>query len=59
MRFPRSGSIRQWSDGDYVVTTDSVEVDLDVVHRYLSAVGFEPIMRVERWMERWFRAPNP
>jgi GNAT superfamily N-acetyltransferase len=153
MPFPRSGSIRRWSDGDYVVTTDPARVDLDVVHPFLSEqsywafgrsrddqarandlstcftivheptgalvgfgrvlsddvsfgwvadvfvveehrgrglggflmqcivesydhlprlvlgtrdahgvyekVGFAPLIRVERWMERWFRAPTP
>ena len=153
MPSPRSGSIRRWSDGDYVITTDPARVDLDVVHRFLSEesywvvgrsreqqaranemsacfsvlyeptgaqvgfarvltddvsfgwvadvfvldghrgvrvgvflmqcvveafdhlprlvlgtrdahglyakVGFEPIIRVDRWMERWYEPPNP
>jgi len=153
MPFPRSGSIRRWNSGDYVVTTDPARVDLDVVQRFLSEesywaagrtreqqaranelstcftllhepadacvgfarvlsddvgfgwvadvfvldghrgrglgvflmqcvvesfdhlprlvlgtrdahgvyekVGFEPLSRVERWMERWFLPPNP
>lgn len=153
MPFPRSGSIRRWTDGHYVVTTDPARVDLDVVHPFLSEqsywafgrsldqqkranelstcftvlhaptdtqigfarvlsddvsfgwvadvfvldehrghgigvflmqcivesydhlprlvlgtrdahgvyekVGFQPLIRVERWMERWFRTPNP
>ena len=92
MPFPRSGSIRRWSDGDYAVTTDPARVDLDVVHRFLSEesyrvvgrsreqparademsvcfsvlheptgakVGFGPVIRVERWMERWYEPPNP
>src|SRR5256886_745754 len=35
MPSPRSGSIRRWSDRDYLVTTDPARVDLDVVHRFL------------------------
>jgi hypothetical protein len=92
MPFPRSGSIRRWSDGDYTVTTDPSRVDLDLVHGFISVesywafgrtreeqarvnelstcfsviheptdaqIGFRPLIRVERWMERWNRAPNP
>ena len=28
-------------------------------HGVYEKVGFEPLSRVERWMERWFRTPNP
>ncbi len=35
MRSPRYDSIRQWSEGDYLVTTDPAAVDLDVVHGWL------------------------
>jgi GNAT superfamily N-acetyltransferase len=28
-------------------------------HGVYEKVGFEPLMRVERWMERWFQPPNP
>jgi GNAT superfamily N-acetyltransferase len=36
MPFPPSDSIRRWSDGDYVVTTDRTRVDLALVHRFIS-----------------------
>jgi len=28
-------------------------------HGVYEKVGFEPLIRVERWMERWYREPNP
>ena len=28
-------------------------------HGVYEKVGFEPLSRVERWMERWFLPPNP
>lgn len=28
-------------------------------HGVYAKVGFEPLIRVERWMERWNREPNP
>jgi GNAT superfamily N-acetyltransferase len=28
-------------------------------HGVYAKVGFEPIIRVDRWMERWHEAPNP
>ena len=40
MRSPRSDSIRQWSNGDYVVSTDPARVDLDVVHAFLSGESY-------------------
>ena len=37
MPSPRTDSThRQWSNGDYAVTTDPARVDLDVVHGFLS-----------------------
>ena len=45
MPSPRSGSIRRWSDGDYLVTTDPARVDLDVVHRFLSEESYWVIGR--------------
>ena len=153
MPFPPSDSIRRWSNGTDVVTTDRTRVDLALVHRFISEdsywaqgrsleeqarandastcftvlheptdtqigfarvlsddvsfgwvadvfvvdehrargvgvflmeciveaydhlprlvlgtrdahgvyakVGFQPLIRVERWMERWYRTPNP
>src|SRR3954471_9436882 len=40
MPFLQIDSIRQWTDGDYSVTTDKSRVDFDVVHRYLSAESY-------------------
>ena len=28
-------------------------------HSVYAKVGFEPIIRVDRWMERWYEPPNP
>jgi len=28
-------------------------------HGVYAKVGFAPLIRVERWMERWYREPNP
>ena len=28
-------------------------------HGVYAKVGFQPLIRVERWMERWNRTPNP
>jgi len=28
-------------------------------HGVYAKVGFEPLIRVERWMERWYEPPNP
>lgn len=36
MPFPPYDSIREWRDGDHLVTTDPDAVDLDVVHGFLS-----------------------
>ncbi len=35
-----SASIRRWSNGDYVVTTDPARVDLELVHRFLSEESY-------------------
>ncbi len=36
MPFPPYDSIREWRDGDVLVTTDPAAVDLDVVHGFLA-----------------------
>jgi GNAT superfamily N-acetyltransferase len=33
-------AIREWADGDYVVTTDRARVDLVVVHRFISEESY-------------------
>jgi hypothetical protein len=38
--FLQPDSIHQWSDGDYIVTTDPARIDRDVVHRYISEESY-------------------
>jgi GNAT superfamily N-acetyltransferase len=52
MPSPRSGSIRRWSDGEYVVTTDPQYVDLDVVHRFLSEESYWALGRSREMQAR-------
>jgi GNAT superfamily N-acetyltransferase len=52
MPSPRSVSIRRWSNGDYVVTTDAAAVDLDVVHRFLSEGSYWALGRTRELQAR-------
>jgi GNAT superfamily N-acetyltransferase len=40
MPFLQLDAVHEWSDGDYVVTTDRSRVDRDVVHRYLAEESY-------------------
>jgi GNAT superfamily N-acetyltransferase len=40
MPFPRSDSIRQWSDGEYTVTTDPARFDPEVVTGFLAGDSY-------------------
>ena len=40
---------REWVDGDYLVTTDRTQIDMDVVHRFLAEQSYWA-----RWRSRDF-----
>jgi hypothetical protein len=40
---------REWIDGDYVVTTDRTQIDMDVVHQFLAEESYWA-----RWRSRAF-----
>jgi hypothetical protein len=43
---------REWTDGDYIVTTDRTLIDMDVVHRFLSEESYWAKWRSREFNER-------
>jgi hypothetical protein len=59
MRYLRTDSIHQWTDGDYEVTTDPARVDLDVVYRFLSEESYWAQGRERELIEHAVRESRP
>lgn len=59
MRYLRPDSIHQWTDGDYLVTTDPARVDIEVVQRFMVEESYWARDRTQRELEHAIALTRP